>query len=120
LNRVADLSRAQSGSEHLAINAYRGSWPSSLDDIAHSTQFNLLKGLGRLINGWCQRRALRPLAYLLPAYPAVLAHANQEFQLLEALKNLKRFCIDDLTPEELRLVTQAHDFLDERLRACVI
>jgi hypothetical protein len=47
-------------------------------------------------------------------------HADQQFQLLEALKNLKRLCSDYLTPEELRLVTQAHNFLEERLRARVI
>jgi hypothetical protein len=40
--------------------------------------------------------------------------------LLEALKNLKRLCRDHLTPEELRLITQAHNFLDQRLRTRVI
>jgi hypothetical protein len=49
-----------------------------------------------------------------------LAHTDQQFQLLEALKNLKRLGLDHLTPEELRRVTQAHDFVDERLRACVV
>jgi hypothetical protein len=83
-------------------------------------ELNLFKTLDGLINGWCERRALRPLAYLLPAYPGVLANTDQQFQLFEALKNLKRLCRDHLTPEELRLVTRAHDFLDERLRACVI
>jgi hypothetical protein len=83
-------------------------------------ELNLFKTLDGLINGWCERRALRPLAYLLPAYPGVLANTDQQFQLLEALKNLKRLCRDHLTLEELRLVTRAHDFLDERLRGCVI
>jgi hypothetical protein len=36
------------------------------------------------------------------------------------LKNLKRLCRDYLTPEELRLVTQAHNFLEDRLRTRVI
>jgi hypothetical protein len=83
-------------------------------------ELNFLKTLDGLINGWCERRALRPLAYLLAAYPGVLAHSDQQFQLLEALKNLKALCRDDLTQEELQLVTRAHDFLNERLRACVI
>jgi hypothetical protein len=35
-------------------------------------------------------------------------------------KNVKRLCRDYLTPEELRLVTQAHNFLEERLQTRVI
>jgi len=106
--------------ENLAIDAVRQSPSSSLADIPRSMEFNLFKALDELINGWCERRALRPLACLLPAYPGVLAHADQQFQLREALKNLKRLSVDHLTQEELRLVMQAHDFIDERLRACLI
>jgi hypothetical protein len=105
---------------NLAVDSVRGSSLSSLDDIPHSMEFNLFKTLDGLINGWCERQALRPLAYLLPAYPGVFVHTDQQFQLLEALKNLKRLCRDHLTPEELRLITQAHNFLDERLRTRVI
>ncbi len=105
---------------NLAIDPVRGPSPSSLDGIPQSMEFNLFTTLDGLVNGWCERRALSPLAYLLPAYAGVFAHTDHEFQLLEALKNLKRLCLDHLTPEELRLVTQAHNFLDERLRARVI
>jgi hypothetical protein len=104
----------------LAINRVIDLSLSSLANTPHSMELNLFKTLDDLINVWCERRALRPLAYLLPAYPGVFAHADQQFQLLEALKNLKRLCLDHLTPEELRLVTQVHDFLDGRLRTCVI
>ena len=105
---------------NLAIDSVRDLSLSSLADTPYSMELNLFKTLGGLIKGWCERQALRPLAYLLPAYPGVSVHAERQFQLLEALKNLKRLCLDHLTPEELRLVTRAHDFLDERLRACVI
>jgi hypothetical protein len=81
--------------------------------------FDLFATLDALIDGWCERRALRPLRYLLPAYPGVLAHTDQQFQLLDALKDVKGLCGDDLTPEERRLVTQAHDFVEERLRGRV-
>jgi hypothetical protein len=104
----------------LAIEPVRGSSLSSLDGIPPSMEFNLFKTLDGLINGWCERRALRPLAYLLPAYSGVLVHTDQQFQLLEALKNLNRLCLDHLTSEELRLITQALNFLDERLRTRVI
>jgi hypothetical protein len=111
--------RATMKAENLAIDAIRGSSLSSLADIPHSMEFNLFKTLDGLINGWCERRELRPL-YLLRVYPGVLAHTDKQFQLLEALKNLKRLCRDYLTPEELRLVTQAHNFLEERLLTRII
>ena len=104
---------------NLAIEPVRSSSLSSLDGIPQSTEFNLFKTLDGLIDGWCERRALRPLAYLLSAYPGVFVHADQQFQLLEALKNLKGLRLN-LTPEELRLVIQAHDLVDERLRASVV
>ena len=105
--------------ENLAIDAIRGSSLSSLADIPHSMEFNLFKTLDGLINGWCERRELRPL-YLLRVYPGVLAHTDKQFQLLEGLKNLKRLGRGYLTPEELRLVTQAHNFLEKRLLTRII
>lgn len=82
-------------------------------------EFNLFETLDGLINGWRERRELRPI-YLLRIYPGVSMHTDQQFQLLEGLKNVKRLGRGYLTPEELRLVTQAHNFLEERLRARVI
>jgi hypothetical protein len=120
LNQLADLSCGTRGAENLAIGAVHRSSPSSSADIPHSMEFNLFETLDGLINGWCERRALRPLAYLLPAYPGVFAHTDQQFQLLEALKNLKILFRDHLTPEELRLTTQAYNFLDQRLRTRII
>src|SRR5215470_13347751 len=90
-----------------AIDPVRDLPLSSLTDTPYSMELNFIKTLDGLLNGWCERRALRPLAYLLPAYPGVLAHTDQQFQLLEALKNLKALCRDDLTQEELQLVTRA-------------
>jgi len=69
---------------------------------------------------WCERRALKPLHYMLRAYSAVIAHTDQKFRLLDALKDVKGLCRNDLTPEERRLVIKAHDFLEERLNTRVI
>jgi hypothetical protein len=91
----------------------------SVSDIPRSIEFEPFKILDHLINGWGERRALRPLRYLLDAYPGVLAHTEQ-FELVEALKKVKALCPDDLTPEERHLVMQACDFFEERLRARVI
>ena len=104
---------------NLAIEAVCDSSLSSLDGIPQSMEFNLFKTLDGLINGWCQRCELRPI-YLLRVYPGVLMHTDKQFQLLEALENLKRLGRGYLTSEELRLVTQAHNFLEQRLGARVI
>jgi hypothetical protein len=83
------------------------------------SDFDLFKTLDGLIDAWCERRALKPLHYLLRAYPAVIAHTDQKFELLDALKDVKGLCREDLTREERRLVAQAHDFMEERLRSRV-
>ena len=91
-----------------------------LNDISHSIEPDLGKTLDRLINAWCERRALRPLAILLAAYSGVSMHPVQEFELLEALKNLRNLGDNHVTSEELSLITQAHDFVSERLRTRII
>lgn len=105
---------------NLAVEPVRDSSLSFLDDISHSIEPDLVKTLDGLITAWCERRALRPLACLLAAYPGVSAHPVKEFELLEALKNLKSVCRDHLTSAELLLITQAHDCLSDRLRTRVI
>jgi hypothetical protein len=89
-------------------------------EIPGSVEFEPFKTLDVLINDWCERRALRPLRYLLPCYRGVSAHADLQFELLEALKKVNDLGRNDLTPEERRLVRQVHDFFEERLRASVI
>jgi hypothetical protein len=71
--------------------------------------------LDTLIDGWCERRALGPLAFLLRAYPGVLAHIDQKFKLLEALKDVKGLCRKDLTQEELHLLIEVHNELEDSL-----
>jgi hypothetical protein len=77
---------------------------------------DLVKTLDTVIDGWCERRALRPLQHLLCAYPGVLAHTDQKFELLDALKDVKGLCRDDPTPEERQLVNEAHNTLEDSLR----
>jgi hypothetical protein len=105
---------------NLAVDSVPDSSFPFFDDISHSIEPNLVKTLDGLINAWCERRALRPLAILLDAYPTVDARPLQEFELLEALKKLKSLGHDHLTSEELLLITQAHDRVSERLRTRVI
>jgi len=73
------------------------------------------KILDTLIDGWCERRAIRPLKYLLRAYPGPLAHTDQLYELLDALKDVKDLCRDDLTPEERQMLNKADNTLEDSL-----
>jgi hypothetical protein len=73
--------------------------------------------LDTLIDRWCERRTIRPLQLLLRAYPGPLAHADQMFNLLEALKDVKGLCRAELPEEELRLVIEAHNAVEDALKS---
>ena len=73
------------------------------------------KILDTLIDGWCERRAIRPLKYLLRAYPGPLAHTDQLYEFLDALKDVKDLCRDDLTPEERQMLNKADNTLEDSL-----
>jgi len=54
----------------------------------------------RLIDAWCERRAIGPLRWILSsAYPG-LYHTDQWLTVLDALKTIKGLCHEQLTPEE--------------------
>jgi hypothetical protein len=69
-----------------------------------------------LIDCWCERRALRPLQLLFRAYPGPLAHTDQLFHLLEALKDVKGLCRTELPEDELRMLIEAHNALEDTLK----
>jgi hypothetical protein len=71
--------------------------------------------LDALIDGWCERRALRPLQLLLRVYPGTLAHADQKFELLDAMKDVKGLCRGELPDDELRLLIEAINELENSL-----
>jgi hypothetical protein len=45
--------------------------------------------LGRLIDAWCERRELRPLALLLPAYTSNAGLTDDWARVMEALYDLR-------------------------------
>jgi len=77
---------------------------------------NFTQILDTLIDGWCERRAIRPLQRLLPAYPATLAHTDQKHELREALRDVKGLCRADLTEGELRMLIDVINALEDSLR----
>jgi len=76
---------------------------------------NFYQNIDTLIDRWCQRRALKPLAILHPKYVTVLAHADQKFELLEALRDVKGLCRKELTTEEIELLIPALNALEDSL-----
>jgi hypothetical protein len=62
-----------------------------------SELFALLDGL---VEGWCQRRALRPLRILLPAYPMASTLSDSWHELRGALRSLRTLREPDVTDSE--------------------
>jgi hypothetical protein len=78
---------------------------------------DIRKTLGELIDAWCERRALRPLGFLLPAYLSPLAHTDQLFALLDTIKDVKGLCRQELTPDELTKLIEVHNTLEDALKS---
>jgi hypothetical protein len=81
---------------------------------------NFTQKLDRLIDRWCERRALKPLSFLLRAYPGPLFHTDQFGEVLNRLKDVKGLCRQELTQEELAdvisSINELEDFVSNRLR----
>jgi len=70
------------------------------------TQEQVLQKIKYLIEHWCDRRALRPLRYILNAYPLSSGLTDEWGQLLDALKSIKTQSRTDLRNEELEKVSE--------------
>ena len=77
----------------------------------------LTQTLDTLIDRWCERRAIKPLQVLLQAYPGPLAHTDQKFEVLEAMRDVKGLCRQDLTEDELQMLIEALHALEDSLGA---
>ncbi len=77
---------------------------------------DVIANLDKLIDMWCERRALRPLQLLFRAYPGPLAHTDQLHDLLDSLRDVKGLCRNLLTEEELTLVIETLNALEDSLR----
>ena len=72
--------------------------------------------LKRLVEGWCDRRALSPLRCILAAYPMINGTSDEWHELYRALRNVRGLG-DILTDPEQRDVEQALRLVDRSLRA---
>ncbi len=65
------------------------------------TQFSdLFALLDGLVDGWCERRALRPLAILLRAYPMASPLSDSWHELRAALRSLRCLRAPDVSDSE--------------------
>ena len=60
--------------------------------------------LKKLIDSWCERRALKPLSRVLSPYLAFNGMTDGWSELLDALKWVRAFCRDDLPTDETATV----------------
>jgi hypothetical protein len=85
---------------------------SPAPDFVNDTKAFFSK-IDKLIDGWCERRCLKPLRFILRSYPLAAGLTDEWASLLDSLKDIKGFCGDELTAEERRvmveLINVAHD-----------
>jgi hypothetical protein len=72
--------------------------------VTFASNAEFIAALEGLIDTWCDRRALKTLAYVLPAYKALNGMTDGWGELLIALKNVRGLCRDELSDPELDLV----------------
>ena len=77
----------------------------------------LFQLLDRLADSFCERRALKPLRYLLQGYPLHCPHSDGWFDLLNALKDIKGLCRDETNSEEQAWLREALQLLHTRLES---
>ena len=76
----------------------------------------LSERLERLIDGWCERRALSPLRHILQGYPLVTALSDEWHELRDALRNVRGLGEGELTADERESVEQALREVEHTLR----
>jgi hypothetical protein len=70
--------------------------------------------IAKLVDGWCERRALRPLRYLLPHWPHN-GMTDGLYELKTALENVRAFGRDELLADEAQLLDGIISAVDRAL-----
>jgi hypothetical protein len=61
---------------------------------------DIIHQISELIDCWCERRALRPLGYVLPLWPPPNGFTDEWQSLWAALRFLRAMCREDLTKHD--------------------
>lgn len=72
----------------------------------------LFQNLDRLVDAWCDRRALRPLRCLLTSYPLSNPLTDGWADLLTSLKDVRAFARQQITAEELKSIDECIRVID--------
>ena len=72
-------------------------------EVANSAEF--FAALRNLIEAWCDRRCLKALNHVLPAYLSFNGLTDGWNRLYDALRNVRTFAQDELTAGELDTVS---------------
>jgi hypothetical protein len=72
--------------------------------------------LDRLVDGWCERRALRPLSIILRAYPMTSPLTDGWYDLRDALRDLRALRDASISQAEAARVEDALRAVEEALR----
>ena len=67
---------------------------------------DVIPAVEKLIDQWCERRALRALRHVLPAWP-YNGLTDGAALLMDALEKVRAFARDDLTEKEAETVDDA-------------
>jgi hypothetical protein len=71
--------------------------------------------LDKLVDGWCERRALRPLSFILRAYPMTSPLSDSWHELRSALRNLRTLREPDVLASETTSIEDALRAVEEAL-----
>jgi hypothetical protein len=77
----------------------------------------LFRLLDDLIDRWCERRALRPLAVTLAVYPPAPALTDEWADIYATVRNLKGLASDEILDGERAAVAEAHALIYRILKA---
>ena len=75
-------------------------------DLKHNQVGEIAERCLHLFDGWCERRSVIPLVYLMHAWPILSAAPGAVIRLQSTLQDLKRFHADSLTQDDLRIIEQ--------------
>ena len=75
----------------------------------------LFQTLQRLVSAWCDRRALGALRFVLRGYPLPIDVTDSWIDLLTALKDVRAFAREQITPEELQSVDECVREIERRV-----
>jgi hypothetical protein len=74
---------------------------------------DIFSKIDKLIDGWCERRALKPLRFSLRSYPLCSGLTDEWGALLDSLKDIKGLCESELPTEEKMVLVELMNAVED-------